>query len=351
MKYYDVFEDLERYPEASIIFAYSRRGVGKTYGALFGALERGLKVAYMKRTNRDIDLLCKATKKFDTSPYKPINRDHPEYNIMPVHIDDGIGAFYQFNENNEPVGDIVAYALSLNNIKSIKGFDLSDVDLMIMDECIPQSTEIEKRQIGYALLDAHETISRDRIERGRGQLPLLLFSNAENVYCNIVDALELIDDLADVATRGLTYKYIEERGILIHHINEIPLDERQKNTGLYKAMYGTSWFRKSFEGMFNNDFSNVEPRVLKQYKPLARCLYREGDFYIYKKDRDYYLTKMPSNKYVQEFNLNRDNDVRYFYAKYCFPLQEACMTGHVKFSNYSIYDLIVNYDKRFANIL
>ena len=351
MEYYDVFEDLHNYPETTILVAYSRRGVGKTYGALYGALEREMPISYIKRTDRDIDLLCKSTKRFDTSPYKPINRDHPEYNIYPEKIGDGIGAFYQRDDKNNSVGQPVSYALSLNKIQDIKGFDISDTEFMIMDEFIPQATQRTSRKEGEALMDAHETACRDRVKRGKSAIPLLLFANAEDLYCPIIDTLEIIDDIAELNQSGKSIKYIESRGILIHHVNEISLTESEMSGGLYKAMYGTSWWRKSFYGQFHNDFSNVEPKVLKMYKPLARCIYREGDFYIYKKDRDYYICKTPTNKYVHEFNLNRDNDVRLFYSKYVWNLQECCMNGHVKFSHYSLYDLISFFDKRFNNIL
>lgn len=352
MQYYDVFEDLKKYPETTILIAYSRRGVGKTYGALLGALQRDMPISYIKRTDRDIDLLCRSTKSLDTSPYKPINRDHPEYNIWPKKCGDGLGAFYQMNDDNEPMGPAKSYCFSLNKIQDIKGFDISDTEFMIMDEFIPQATQRASRKECDALLDAHETACRDRVKRGKSAIPLLLFANAEgSIYCPIVDGLEIMDELAEMQMTGNNIKYIEDRGILIHHVNEIPLTEEETQTGLYKAMKGTAWWRKSFYGQFNVDFSNIEPKVLKQYKPLIRCIYREKDFYIYKKERDFYITRTPSNKYIHEFNLNRDNDVRLFYAKYCFALNEACMNGHVKFSSYDLYDLIIYFDKRFDRVL
>ena len=352
MKYYDVYEDINKYPDADIIIAYSRRGVGKTYGALLGALRRKQKIVYIKRTNKDVDLICKATKKFDTSPYKPINRDYPEFNIMPVHIDDGIGAFYQMDANSEPVGDIVAYCISLNNIKSIKGFDMSDADLFIFDEFIPQATERYVYAEAKSLLSAYETCTRDRVERGKPPIKMLLFANAENIYCPVVDILEIIDELAELSVSKRSYYYIDDRGILLHHVNEIPLDENKLKSGLARAMRGTNWYKMSYEGEFSyNDFTNIEPRVLKKYKPLIKCIYRQGEFFIYRKDRDFYITKQRSNNYLEEYNLNKDNDVRLFFAKRCFDLQDACMNGHVKFSNYSLYDLIVHFDKRFKGVL
>ena len=351
-KYYDVFEDIEKYPDAYIIIAYSRRSVGKTYGALWGYMQRKQPIVYIKRTNRDIDLICKPLNHYKNSPYHPINRDHGT-NILPIKESEGMAGFYPCDDNDEPIGPAVAYALSLNNIKSIKGFSLDDAEAVIMDEFIPQASESRVMSTEFdGLMDSVLTVQRDRIERGRDALRLLLFANAERLYCPIIDGLEILSELGLVASRKLTYYYLEERQILIHHINDIPLDEKVTKKGMYVCMKGTAWWRKSYYGEFAHcDFTNIKDVVLKKYQPVARCWYREKAFYIYRKDRDYHICETENNKYRQEFNFDRDNDIRLFYGRLCFDLQEACTMGHVTFSNYALYDLIMNFDKRFKGVL
>lgn len=352
-RYYDVFDDVRKYPDAVIIVAYSRRGVGKTYGALYGALKRKEQIVYIKRTIDDINLICSANDAFDTSPYVPINRDHGT-NIKPKKVANGIGAFYHMDDNGEPIGAPVAYAVALSAIKNVKGIDLSNCKYMIFDEFIPQISETRVLHTeGQALLDVYATISRDREKRSGGAefLRLLLFANAENIYCPVVDELQIMDALAVLAVSGKTYNYIESRGILLHHVNEIAIEESEKGA-MYKAMYGTAWHRKAFGGEFsNNDFSNIDPKTLKKYKPIIECHYRESYFYIYQRDRDYYICKQRSNKCPVSMDLNRDNDVRKFYMRFCLDIIEACTDGHVKFSDYSLYDLIIHFDKRFKNVL
>lgn len=352
VKHYDVFEDIKKYPDATIIIAYSRRSVGKTYGALWGAYERNIKVAYLKRTNRDIDTLCKPLEDYKASPYSPINRDHGT-RIYPKKTGEGFAAFHTMDKDFNIEGPAISIAFSLSGVKDIKGFDLSDCDLMIMDEFIPQATETRVLTNECdGMLDAYLTISRDRIERGRGAMKLLLFANAESLYCPIVDGLELMSELSEVSQKNLTYKYIENRRILIHNINDIELDESVKQDGMYICMYGTKWWRKSYLGEFADaDFSNVKKVVLKKYQPLIHMRYRDKDYFIYRKDRDYHVCDTSSNRYRSEFNLDRDNDVRAFYGKYVFDIQEACTMGHVTFSDYFLYDLIMNFDKRFKKIL
>lgn len=351
-KYYDVFEDMRNYPDADIIVAYSRRGVGKTYGALLGALRLKAPIFYIKRTNADIDLLCKNDPLFDTSPYKPINRDIGT-NIKAKKLDDGIAYLYHADADGKPCGDIVAYAVSLNAISKVKGFDASDALFMIFDEFIPQAfeTHVSKAE-GRALLSVYETVSRDRIKRGREPLRLLLFANAEQIYCPVVSELEIMNDLATLATSKRSIYYNKERGILLHHVTEIPLTEEETNRGVARAMKGTAFYRMSYEGDFAyNDFSNISKKALKQYKPLLKITYKRKDFFVYQKDNLYYITYTRSNKYIAEFNLDRDNHVRLFQLRYVIALQEACMNGCVAFSDYDLYDLIYNYSKRFKDKL
>ena len=350
-KYYDVYTDLRNYPQAVILIAYSRRGVGKTYGALWGAYQNKVPIVYIKRTIEDINLICSGSEEFDTSPYVPINRDHGT-NIRPKKIAKGIGAFYDMDSDGEPIGAPVAYAVALSAIKNVKGIDLSHCEYMIFDEFIPQISETRVlHSEGEAVLDVYATISRDREKRGKEPLKLLLFANAENIYCPVIDELQVIDDLAALAVSGESIRWVKDRDILLHHVNEIEIEESEKGA-MYKAMYGTAWFKKSYGGEFSKtDFSNVSPQVLKKFKPLMCLLYKESAFYIYQKDMNYYICKTPTNKYLIRMNLNRDNDIRKFYVKYCMDIQDACIEGKVKFSDYSLYDLIMNFDKRFKNVL
>lgn len=355
LKYYNVYDDIRNYPDAVILISYSRRGVGKTYGALWGAYQQKAPIIYIKRTISDIDLICSGSKVagFDTSPYVPINRDHGT-NIKPKRIANGIGAFYECDSDDEPIGNPVAYAVALSAIKNIKGIDLSHCIYMIFDEFIPQTSEMIRGVSsleGESLLDVYMTVSRDREKRGFDPLKLLLFANAENIYCPVVDELQIMDDIAALAISGNSIRYVPDRRILIHHVNEIELTEDETH-GIYQVMKGTKWFRKSFGGEFsNNDFSNVSKQMLKGYSPLIQMHYRESDIYIYSKDGYYYICKIASNRCPIKLDLNRDNHVRKFYIKYCMDIQDACIDGKVKFSDYSLYDLIMNFDKRFKSIL
>ena len=348
--YYHFLSDLQTYPDAWCYIVWSKRGAGKTYSGLWYPYYMHFPIVYMKRTNDDVRFICSANQYgFDPSPYSPINRDK-NINVKPFKIEKGFGCFHDVNPEGEPDGNPISYILSLNAVKSFKGFDFSACEWIIFDEFIPQVGEIVKRGEGEMLLDLYMTISRDRQKRGRKPLKLVLFANAEDISTPITNTLEVVDIMADLNAKNQTHYYDAERGIMLHHITaqEFPVSEKEKD-GIYKAMQGTAWGRKSFEGDFaNNDFSNIGKIPLKGMTPWIDLSFKGHNYYIYSRDDgQLYMCAAKANCPIK-YNLDRENDQKAFYINYCIDLRNACIEGFFKFQKYSMYDLIINY-KRFFN--
>ena len=350
-KYYHFEDDLLKYPDAWLYAVWSKRGPGKTYSSLWYAYDQKIKFIYMKRTDRDVDLITSGSDRgIDFSPYKPINRDKG-INVHPVKISDGFGAFYNFNDEGEAQGLPVAYILSFNKIRQYKGFEF-DCDWIIFDEFIPMKGERLNRAEGELLLDLYMTVSRDRQARDKGALKLILFANAEEISTPVTNEIEIVDHMADLNASGKTHLYIEDREILLHHItnDEVPILDQEKS-GIYKGMYGTDWYNKSFEGLFsNNDFSNVTKRTIKRSSGYIHIHYKQNDYYIYlnKETGMYYMCYKPI-RCLFDFNLNRENEQKMFWLSYGIDLRFACIEERMKFETYSMYDLIMNY-KKFFNV-
>ena len=351
--YYHTSEDLKDHPEAWLFVIWSLRGPGKTYSFLRYMIAIESKFIYMKRTNDDIDLLCqkgfKGDSSFDPSPFKPINRDFG-CNIRPFKLREGLAGFYEFNEEMEPEGPILGYALSLNAISKYKGFDFSEVDYICMDEAVPMKGQVVKRSESELLLSFYMTVCRDRIKRGRGDLKLILLSNADDIACPIISGLEIMDDIAIMNTTGIESRYIEERGIFLRHINAEKIDNEYSSMGIYKAMKNTAWGDVAFTGAFaNNDFSNVSKCNLKNYKPMIHLIYKRKDIYLYLNHQNgtWHFTTSRSNKCICDYNLDRENDQKRFYQEFGIDIRIACIEGRVTFQKYSFYDLFINYKKYF----
>ncbi len=355
--YYHISKDINNYPEADIIIVWSPRGPGKTYSTLRYPYHK-FKTIYMKRTKKDVQTICKSHEngnkkdlKFDPSPWSPLNRDF-NLRVKGTLLLDGIGAFYDTDEKGEPIGDIINYVAALNTIKDIKGIDLSDVEWMIIDEFIPLKGEVVRRDEGEMMLDIYETISRDRLERGRPPLKLILMANAEEISTPITNALNVVDIMAWMQATKTNIYYDEKRGILLHHLTaeEFPVTKHRSESmrGLARAMEGTAWFEKSYGGDFaSNDFSNVVDKSLKH----MRCMYhlhyrRKNDAYIYLDVRNgsYYMTDIKGPA-IAHYDLDKENHQKKFYFDHGMDLKEACIEDRFKFKKYSYYDLIINYTK------
>ncbi len=343
--YYFFPDDMESYPDAWCYVVWSKRGAGKTYSALRYAYENDIPIVYMKRTIDDVNMVCMNKGGVDLSPYVPVNRD-AGYTIQPDQIVKGVGGFYDQAdpETGKPAGKPFSYIIAMNAIKSIKGVDLSFCDWLLFDEFIPQRGEIVKRAEGEMLLDVYMTIARDRNKRGRSDLKLILFANAENISTPVTNELQIVDDMVQLMASGKSHQYIEERGILLHHIteDEFPVQEEEKS-GIYRAMYGTAWGEKAFGGLFtNNDFSNVNKQYLKNYVPVVGYHYKQDDVYVYRKDENLYFTSSKNDK-VEIYDLNRENDQKRFYYDYAIDFRNECIENRVSFEKYTMYDLLVNY--------
>ena len=351
--YYHIAKDVEKYPDATVYIVWSKRGPGKTYSALRYPYIKGFKTLYMKRTNIDVETICTYSGDidFDPSPWKPLNRDFGT-NVKPRLIDKkkGIGAFYDADDEGNPVGPVRSYIMSLNAVKTVKGMDLSEVEWIIFDEFIPQPGEVVKRLEGEMLLSLYETVNRDRRKRGRSGLKLILFANAEEISTPITNTLEVVDDMADMEASGTDIYYNEARHILLHHISEeeCPMSDAEKQD-MYSVMQGTKWAAKSYEGKFaNNDFSNIVKMSIKNMRCLYKIMYGTSTSYIYMNPKNgmYYMTSIPG-KYIQAYDLNKENQQKRFWMEQYLDLRERCIDDKFKFQKYSYYDLIINYTKIF----
>lgn len=349
--YYHILADMLMYPDAWCYVVWSKRGPGKTYSVLWLAYYCHFPIIYMKRTDKDVERILKEETDIglDQSPYKPLKRDK-NIRVVGIKIDDGFGAFYEANEEGEPGGKLLAYVLSFNKIQTYKGNDFSEVEFLVFDEFIPQLGERIKRSEGENLLDLYQTVSRDRLKRGRLPLKLCLFANAEQISVPVTQELEILDELAELNSSNETHFYIEDRDIMLHHITneEVPIQDIEKQ-GIWKGMKGTSWWLKSFGGEFvHNDFSNVTKRTLKRSKPILEVKFKTHYYYIYLNEDKafYYMCSTPAKAYFK-YNLNRENEQKKFYYDYLIDLREACIEERFKFEKYSMYDLIINYRKYF----
>lgn len=357
--YYHLEDDLEAYPEAWCIVAIGGRSTGKTYSALEHCRINRAKFALMKRTQDDVDLLCSGTGRIgsrmaaygaDFSPFVPINRDKG-CNVKAFAIRKGIGAFWECDDENEPLNTPIGLIFSLSGVSKIKGFNLDDIDYQIMDEYIPGIGDRVSRDEGEALLKAYDTISRDREERGKEPLKLILLANATKVNCPINETLDITDTIAEMNVRDIEFRYLEDRGILIHRLKNEEQTDLRKERAIYQAMKGTKWLDESLGNKFaNDDFSCIQKVNLKGFQPVCSLKEHNKQWYIYfNSNRDlYYMCNSAFNKKdVPSYDMDREVNQSAFYFDFLLTLKQACIDDRMLFSTYHAYDLITNFKKNY----
>ena len=352
-KYYDIREDIEKYPDAWCYIIYSHRGPGKTYSTLKYANDSNTPFIFMKRTDLDVEVICVSEDSFDLSPFKPINRDTGS-RVYPTLLRKGMGLFHRYDEEGEVSGAPIGCILSLNKVSKYKGFDLSEFDWLIFDEFIPPIGEKVNRKEGDMLLELYMTVSRDRLLRGKKPLKLILLANASSISTPITNTLEITDTLAEMGAFGMAEYYDQEKAIYIHHLIEPEYQIVGENDPLRKALGHTAWGKMAFEGEFAyNDFSNVVKNNIKSMRPYCKLYYKTHTYYVYYREYDstFYFTESAFNqKGIPTYDLNKEMGQNLFYREKWIDLRNACVEDRVKFSKYSMYDLLTNY-KNFFKII
>jgi len=357
--YYNVETDLEAYPEAWLYIIVGGRNTGKTYSTLRYCVDHNIKFVYVKRTIKDVDMITAGHKigqkldenapDIDFSPFKALNRDFG-YNIRAFSIPkvDGVAGFWKCDGECQPVGTPVAYVVSLSAVASVKGFDLSDCDIICFDEFIPQPWERVSKSEGSQIMELYKTVGRDREHRGLKPLKLIALANAVSISNPLMNIVEVTDSFASMQFGADCLQYVSDRGILLHQIlDNTDFQEKEKESAIYKAMGDTNWGRMAFENKFAyDDFSNIDKINLKQYKPRLEIIYKREHWYIYQKQATFYVCRSRHTG-THCYDLNKENDQKLFYEDWYWDLRGSCMEDHMRFETYTMYDVIVNYKQFF----
>ena len=348
--YYDIVNDLTKYPDNWIYIIVGGRNTGKTYSCLKECYTKHIPFVFVKRTIEDVEFLCNPKTKdedieFDASPFKPINRDLG-CNVTAIKVKKGLGGFYNTNDEGLPYGKPIGYIASLNGVSKIKGFDFSECKWVIFDEFIPQPWERINRREGEQLMDLYKTVSRDREHRGEEALKLICLANATKVSNPVCNILEITDQIVDMEVKREAVFEDEYRGIFVHRIIDNPkFLEKERQSKIYRAMEQTDWGQMALNNSFAyDDFTAIKKSNLKGYVPIVGVKFKSKAFYLYINSNNgrFYMTFAPARG-IRVYNLKVENEQKAFYLDYVLDLQEHNIDGRMDFETYSMYDLIVNY--------
>jgi len=253
---------------APIVIAFGGRGIGKTYGVLKHLLEEKIPFLYMRRTQKNIEML-----ELDAmNPFQPLNRDLGR-DISMYKAGKFFYGFYETQTDEKTgkrhaSGPMIAPAVSLSSF--CRGIDGVEYDVLVYDEFIPQKIDKRMRGEGDAFLNAVESIQRNRVIQGRPQLKCILLSNTNSLDNDVLRALGGIDAVDRMVRKGRIYGRFFDDSLAIYLFKDSPISAEKEQLAIYKVAQD-----EEFKSMaLGNDFSastyeHVESKPLDQYRPLV----------------------------------------------------------------------------------
>lgn len=246
------------------------RGTGKTYGALKYLIENDLTFFFMRRTQKQINLICKP----EFSPFKKLNMKYG-WDVRPEPIGEGCFAWYK-DGGEKPVG----YSAALSTIKDIRGFSGDDVKVFVYDEFVPELHEKPLKGEAEAIFNAYETINRNRELEGEQPLIAMFFANANTISNALFVELGLVA-IADKMLRKRQEVYInKQRRLCLCELLKSPVSEEKKRTALYDLVGAESDFAAMAIANEYRDRSSeyIRKMPLIEFTPLVFV----GEIYIYR---------------------------------------------------------------------
>lgn len=340
MKYFTIWDEQYRLSEYNANIFIGVRGVGKTYSALSGIPENlySGKIAFSRLTQGELDIVAGAA----ANSFKTINEDYKEslgffpmekglYGIARGEYDKG-----RFKPTEQPVG----YASSLMTFSTVCGMDFSDVSHWIIDEFIPKPYRERYLPSGRfdMILTVLETINRNREFRGGTPCKLILMSNSNNIYDEILVDMGITEVLEHMALGLIPRDYYDDNRSLALHLVDIPEEfrEAKAQTAVARLAKGTNYADMAFENSFAyNDFSGVGRRKLSGYRP---CFSVDKRAYVYENGGHFHVAyraamvlDYPTN-YVGKRLLSIDHP----------ELKTAIARGNVTYDSYELKSRIMS---------
>ena len=359
--YYHIEEDLEAYPDAVFYFIIGGRATGKTYSTLKWCVENNKKFVFIKRLAKDVDTMCGSNRpnrkiifEADNSPMKPINRDLGT-NFQACKVSNGLGGFYEIDEQGFAIRQI-GYIVSLAEVATIRGFDMSDADIIIYDEFIPQVGERGIASAGDAFLNVVRTVLRDRPERGL-KTTVICLANANSLDNPVMETMDKVTELAIMDRDGIEYQYDKERKILIHRIEDHPeWKSAVEQSDFYQAVKGTTWAGMAYDNTFAyDDVSDIEMHVnTREWTPIWRVKYKDYKWiaWVNEKDQRMVVSRTDTNKDIHTYDFNVNASLNLWYRSEDYTvLTNLWDKGRVKFSDYVARNRLIYTGKWFTNDL
>ena len=274
--------------EAVYIFIYGGRGTGKTYGYLQEMIDSQKKFIYFRRLATQVDIV----KKEDMQPFKTLNRDR-KWNIHPYPINKYVSAFYDSDTSEDgkliPKGESKGLLTAISTFSNLRGIDCNDIDIMCLDEFIPELNERPIKGEADAIFNAYETVNRNRELNGKEPVKFIFLANSNRIDNPLFLELKLVRIADKIRKSGDEVYYDKKRRMLLIDLYKSKISEEKSETALYQLTKGTDFYNMAIRNTFLNDErGRIESKPIVEYKPIVGI--GEITIYKHKSKREYYCT-------------------------------------------------------------
>lgn len=285
-------------------FIVGGRGTGKTFTTLKVVTETDRRFMFMRRTQAQSDLISKP----EFSVFKPLNMELG-WNVAVKSISKYNSMFYIPGEETKTIG----YTCALSTISNMRGFDASDIDVLIYDEFIPEKHERLMKNEAQALFNAYETMNRNRELKGISPIQLLCLANANDITNPVFEELRLIR-VADKMQKNHMERWVDDkRGIQIIMLAHSKISTAKAGTALYKLTQDSDFSAMALDNDFSVDRSHVKPRPIKEFVPV--CSIGELCIYKHKSDGSLYATTHLDGVFNRAYQTT-DSDIEHYHQVY-----------------------------------
>lgn len=284
--YVDIKRILEH--EATFLFIYGGRGTGKTYGTLQEMIKGDHRFIYLRRLAAQCDIV----KREDMQPFRTLNRDN-KWNIQPFPVNKYVSAFYNsaISEDGKqiPQGDSLGLLTALSTFSNLRGIDCSDVEVIILDEFIPELNERPIKGEADAVFNTYETVNRNRELNGEDPVKFVFLANSNRIDNPLFVELNLVRIADKIRKSGNEYYYDKKRRMLLIDLYKSKISEEKSDTALYELTKGTDFFNMAIRNSFINDErGRIQSKPLIEYKAVVSI--GEITVYKHKSKREYYVS-------------------------------------------------------------
>lgn len=325
------FKSIYENDPATVLIFVGARGTGKTENALEYLLSEKIGFLFVRRTVAEEEMMVSEC----YSPLVPLNqRIGSNYNFFRAYKSHKL--IYEADGEGNPTGEKLALTSSLSG-GGKRGIDGTWMDCLLYDEFIPDTYEAKIKDEYGRLMNLYETINRNREITGRKAARMILMSNANTLYNDILIGLGIVNEVSGAFSRGDKRYSVPGRNISVYNFEDSPIAKKKGLTAIYSidnGRYGTSAIKNKFP---EHSKSTIRSIPIRELSPLCRV----GEIEIYTwKNGGYYVS--PHFMDCRDIYGTSDAELLRFATKYYF-IRRAYIDDKIIFESPSMELLLDKY--------